>query len=78
MALTKRSEEEPIHSMPNSPWILATALALALVCILAVLGRCHHLISPLHSPFIILYITRGIAERNICFKIIDELLTTSK
>merc|ERR1711962_433659 len=48
MALTKRAKEEDstIHSMPHSPWILASALALALVCILAVLGLgCH-----IHRP----------------------------
>jgi len=42
MALKKRSEEDSIHSMPTSSWVLATALALALVCILAILGLgCH-------------------------------------
>jgi len=50
MALTKRSEEESIHSMPNSPWLLATALALALVCILAVLGLGCHLHGPRSCP----------------------------
>lgn len=50
MALTKRSEENSIHSMPNSPWILATALALALVCILAVLGLGCHLHGPRSCP----------------------------
>merc|ERR1719458_128068 len=38
MALRKRSEEELIHSMPDSPWLVGTALALALVCILTALA----------------------------------------
>jgi len=50
MALRKRSEEELIHSMPNSPWLLGTALALALVCILAVLGLGCHLHGPRSCP----------------------------
>lgn len=50
MALRKRAEEELIHSMPDSPWLLASALALALVCILAVLGLGCHLHGPRSCP----------------------------
>merc|ERR1719264_1751116 len=50
MALRKRSEEGLIHSMPDSPWLLGTALALAIVCILAVLGLGCHLHGPRSCP----------------------------